>query len=756
VPEFNDLNRYKIMRITLSYNTNIIKNKQEGNKIMQFKPISFDLSSKTIENDLRTFFNTCVYSTNRWIGKGNHNQKLDNDYEGYALDKNYQGMYGVSIDYDDGHYTVDQAREAFSNYVHIVHTSSSHMLDNPRHKGIQPRFRVILPFNLSDDLPYLFENEVDGDLVYNFLKSKYPQADSSVFSKGRKLYPFTGDSSRYEFYLNIPSEPADGASSIFYSIDAAELENFRDIQDLKETHGRKRSKKKLDRHMVVMLRDRKTKSRISEIDKSGTSVFCPFCDDLSSDSASGMLNIDKHGNYNLHCFHCLETYWEQDLTWSTEIEPYAFFDINSGYPAIFDEKLGKLKYFRTNFDWENYCTHEGLHKEIYKQLPRAATVVDMTRSPGLDDSGLFNLYMPSEHLEDFSTVQARIKNGEQKPRSLEGLPHTIPMIYKILKNVIGTDSDLDRYLNWLAYLIQYRRQSSLAWIIISGPGSGKGLFVERILKPIFGHHAVIIEEGNAIGDKFNIEDAACWIKVYNEVFTQHDFTLNLRRREWLKNRIGTNYILLEQKFMDKQQLKNNVNYMLLSNQPKAFLIEDNDRRMNVVNTLKTSKKIVDTKWYPGSKDQFEAMIAKEVPDFAHYIQNIEVDEYLANNVVNTPARQALIEHSREDIDFIIGKLNNGDIEYFELETIFPSPKALYGIDTNSDIRAEIEYYIKNYSSIPAKHAMEVFSHFVKPTGRTNIKRKLEMHGIITGHQLWDRKKQGNVRVYIHESQVKVK
>lgn len=739
--------------ITFSYNSAIMKSKADGAPITQFKSLSFDLDDPLVHDKLKSFFNQHVYSLNRWIGKDARGQKLDPTYEGYAIEKNYAGMYGIALDYDDGHFTFEQARKAFSNYVHIIHASSSNMLDNPRHRGVQPRFRVILPFDLTQ-IPYLMDNKVDGELVYEYLRSKYPEADGTVFSTGRKLYPFTGDPSLYEFYLNIPDKPVEGSSSIFYSLGHEELEQFRDMQVMKSSNKRaKGAKKLLDPNDVVVLPDRRTKKRISEIDKSNTQVFCCFCDDLESESPSGIINIDKMGNYNLHCFHCKQTYWEQNLKWDSEKEPGLFFDSNAGYPAVYNRHTGHLKFFRTTPDWENYCQHEGLNKEIYKQLPRAHPVMDPKKPTGLNGN-IFNLYLPSEYLEDYDIVQERIKNKQQRTLNITGLPHVVPMIWHILKNVIGADADIERYLNWLGYIIQYREQSTLAWIIISKPGSGKGLLVERILRPIFGHHAVLIEEGSGIGAQFNFEDASCLIKVYNEVFTQHDFHLNLKRREWLKNRIGTNEILLEQKFMDKTMFKNFVNYMLLSNQNKAFLIEADDRRLNVVNTLKTSCKIVDTKWYPGTKKQFEDQIAAEVPLFAEYIQNIEVNEYLANNTTDTPARLDLIEHSQEDVDFIIGKLNHGEADYFELATIFPSTRALLGVDPNSEIRAEIEYYIKNYYAIPSKYATEVFSHFVKLASRTNVKRKLEQHGIILSHQIWDKAKQANVRVYIHESKVK--
>jgi hypothetical protein len=154
----------------------------------------------------------------------------------------------------------------------------------------------------------------------------------------------------------------------------------------------------------------------------------------------------------------------------------------------------------------------------------------------------------------------------------------------------------------------------------------------------------------------------------------------------------------------------------------------------------------------GTSEAFEAVIAKEVPMFAEYIQNIEWNWEKANKPSDSPARHRLIEYSQEDIDFVIKKLNEGEHEYFELETIYPSSHALMGVDPNSDIRAEITEFIQKYHCIPSKYAVQVFGHHMKMTSRVNIKRKLEQRGMKIGKQVWHKESQKNVRCYIHESQ----
>ncbi len=743
----------------MSYNDTVVHSKAEGAPIEQFKIMNFDLDNLSETKNLEKFFKTYVYSTNKWIGRGNRGQALGNGYEGFCLNQNYSGLFGISIDYDDGAYTIPQAKAAYADFVHIIHTSSSHMKDNPRHGGIQPRFRVILPFETSKEDPFQFEQLIDVEIVYSLMRERYPASDETVFSPGRKLYPFTGESDKYEFYLNIP-EKAVHNNSIFYTITKEDLEAHKNVLDAKLATKKKGKSKNIARNDIVILKDRKTKKRIEEITKSGTMVFCNFCDDLESESASAQINIDDHGNFNLFCHHCNHVYWEQNLNWNSEKKPNLFFDADAGFPALYNLKTGKMKYFRNDRDWHSYTLLENLPREIYMNLPRCNPVTDFKKEFGMftDEHGVecFNMFKPTKYLEKYEVIQKRIKEGKQKPMSVAGLEKNIPWIWRVLLNTFHTDEnhrDIKAFLNWLAFLVQYRRQSNMAWILITNPGVGKGVIADLIIKPILGNHQVLTDEGNAIGAQFSAEDISCWVKVYNEVFTKSDFTQNLRRREWLKNRIGTRDILIERKGFDKQKYMNNISYLLFSNIEQAFIIESFDRRFSIVNVLKTSKPLIEFEWFPQDNEVFEKALASETANFSKFLQNIEVDIRAANTPADTRARRRLIEFSREDVDYVITKMNAGDYQYFDLQDIFLSSRDTFGGDAAADIIIAIEASIKNYHALPARYASQVMGHFMKQTSRTNIKRKMEQRSVSVDHQIWDPNKRKNNKYWIHESQI---
>jgi len=745
--------------ITFSYNETKIKTKADGAKIEQFKTITFNIDDLQDQKNLEEFFRTYVYSVNKWIGPGVRNQAVQKPYDGWCASKNYSGLFGIALDYDNGSLTLADAQAAFKPYVNIIHTSTSHLVDVPRHRGIQERFRVILPFLTTEIDPYQFENQVDIELLYSLLKERYTDSDDSVFQMARKFYPFTGQDDRYEFHLNIPDVVEHPKP--FYTITFEELEQHKMILDGKSANKKKRSTDKINRNDIIIMKDRKTKKRISDITRgeSGVMCYCLFCDDLESEGASAQINLDDHGNFNLYCHHENRTFWEDDLTFNSDVSPNLYFDEDAGFPALYNTSSGIMKFFKNRPDWISYTKKMELPADINTTLPRCTRKLDLRKKFGIYVNKIgedcFNSFQPTKLLEDYEVVQKRIVEGKQKELNISGLKKNIPYIWKVIENLFGTErdhEDLKLFLNWLAFCLQSRRQSNCGWIIITKPGAGKGVLAELIVQAIVGKNALLMEQGNAIGAQFSAEDVNCWFKVYNEIFTKADWTANLKRREWLKHRIGTKDILIEAKGFDKRKYFNNVNYLLFSNLETAFVLETTDRRFFVSNTLHSSKEISSLDWFPEENKEFEDLIAAEVPIFAKFLQNVKYNSKMANRPVDTPPRKRLIEFSKEDIDYLITKLNLGDATYFELDHIYVK-NPLDIASSAETIKTEVLDAIENLHAIPSRYAHEVLGYHMKQASKVNLKRKLEQHDMIINHQIWDPLSKTSKKYYIHKSQI---
>ena len=80
-----------------------------------------------------------------------------------------------------------------------------------------------------------------------------------------------------------------------------------------------------------------------------------------------------------------------------------------------------------------------------------------------------------------------------------------PNFYKLIMHALGNGKpEFEHFMNWLAYIYQYRKKTMTAWIFTGIPGTGKGLFVHKILKPLFGEQQTPMRALENIEEQFNL------------------------------------------------------------------------------------------------------------------------------------------------------------------------------------------------------------------------------------------------------------
>lgn len=698
--------------IKLSFNPTSVKTKVEGEQITDFMTREFDLENPNIEKELREIFKSNVHSVNHWIG-GCSKKKETQGLNGHCAKVNYRGVWGLALDYDDGELSLAAAREKFKDYIHIIYTSSGHRQNKPDHNGIQDRFRVILPYAPSFDGSALFGGKLSGKKYYEYLKQAYPEADHRVFDMHMKLFPFGGlDAQLYEFYLNTEGN--------WFSVTADDIKKY-EPHKTNAFYTKAPSNKAADCiiHIEdeIILPDRTSRMLIGDID-SKQPCFCLFCDDLSSRNASAFVDINDHGEHYLYCSHCDLTYWSDKPRFKIgEIDLY--FDHKAGHPTYFDQASKELKFFKNQKDWLNFCKASKLNPLIDIKLPRAKTTFDPTLAHGLTGD-LFNMFTPSRFLK---TNEKKIDN------ELKILKNNCPRIFSILENLFGDDDTINLYLNWVGFILQERRKSTLAWIITTeAKGTGKEVLMSLILEPIFGENQAQIIPASDMTDNFNSLDVICWMRTYDEVFLKAAFTKNIERREWLKNKIGSKHLLLEYKGIDKMLLESHMNFVLLSNYSDSILLEKGDRRFNVVRNEKAIP-LHTMPWWTTGKDM-EIEIEKELPVFAKYVQSIKTDFNSANFPTDNDARTNMLESSKEDMELVADALRNGDVDFFELDEAFPHKDQLgLMIDYNKEPREVCSLAIEQHNALPSTHLKKILGRFFRGMSVYNMRRKLKNFGV---------------------------
>ena len=135
----------------------------------------------------------------------------------------------------------------------------------------------------------------------------------------------------------------------------------------------------------------------------------------------------------------------------------------------------------------------------------------------------------------------------------------------------------------------------------------------------------------------------------------------------------------EKKFENIKETELFAMVFITTNEPQALEIEHGDRRFTIYTTGDNIEKV---KFFGcNTHDNLKVAIKSELMDFAHMLNNYEVDVKLATTAQNTPEKDALVGATTDRFHQFYVALLKKDIDYFEDLKITNAP--LYGILVNS-------------------------------------------------------------------------
>jgi len=213
-------------------------------------------------------------------------------------------------------------------------------------------------------------------------------------------------------------------------------------------------------------------------------------------------------------------------------------------------------------------------------------------------------------------------------------------------------------LNWLAYPLQHPGAKMKTTIVIHGPqGTGKNLFFDVILG-IYGKYGRVIDQ-SAIEDKFNDCFGGKLFMLADEVVARSDL-YHIKNK--LKGLITGDRIRINPKNMAAYEETNHVNLVFLSNERMPVVLDQDDRRHQVI-------------WTPAKLGHdFYKEIAKEIDSggaaaLHHYLVNLDLGDFNPHTKpLMTSAKKDLQDLSKDSIirfyDEWISK---------EISGIYPTP-----------------------------------------------------------------------------------
>ena len=295
-----------------------------------------------------------------------------------------------------------------------------------------------------------------------------------------------------------------------------------------------------------------------------------------------------------------------------------------------------------------------------------------------------------------------------------------PITYTLMHHILGNgDEELERFVNWLAYIYQTKRKAGTAWVLTGVPGTGKGLFYSRILRPLFGESHVPMKALQNIEEQFNLYMRTALFLIVDEFHMGSAQQGTIKIADKLKNQITENTMTIRAMRSNQAEVKSFTNFIFLTNRPDAVKIEDGDRRYNIA--PRQEFKIEET--HPEVLDNLDK-VEEELKQFAGVLSTYKVVERLVRTSFNNDAKTEMRHVSMSVFEEFCQAIKEGDVNFFA-DVLQIDATALMGSGEIMNAQRFVKNWIANaheeYSIVPTEHLRTVFHALTEQTPRINSK-----------------------------------
>jgi hypothetical protein len=307
-------------------------------------------------------------------------------------------------------------------------------------------------------------------------------------------------------------------------------------------------------------------------------------------------------------------------------------------------------------------------------------------------------------------------------RQVLSVPATIQ---KVIDHAVGGGEETAWFINWLAYIVQFRKPTTTSWTLHGNQGTGKGLLFHNIIAPMLGDHNVHSMLMGGLQSQFN-----SWVETALVVFVDEVQFSKLMGSEQvvaaIKSYTTEPMVSVRRMHCEAYRAKNHVNFIFASNQPDPVVIETTDRRNNVGKFQSEKLEITEA--------DIRA-IDRELEDFFMFLRGYAVNEQQARTVLVNDDRKLLISINRTSVDEVADAILSGDLEYL-LDQLPNSDDPIFMTPAANAYKALMENILRNGetdASLTRDELFIVYDYCVGNTPRSPNKftSMLKHHRIYT-------------------------
>lgn len=346
-------------------------------------------------------------------------------------------------------------------------------------------------------------------------------------------------------------------------------------------------------------------------------------------------------------------------------------------------------------------------------LPVLKADFDVSSNERIDyEKEIINLFVPTEYMLLSKNLETFFPKKD------------FPHIYRLLMNLFPNYRERKRFLNWLAGILQTRQKQLTAWVLKGEQGAGKGIFLDYVLKELFGRRQTVKVEDSDLQSDFNP-----WLKntiliAFNEVAHDNSTRNNIKSR--IKAIITDPDVMINEKNIRNYFITNYVNCLFFSNEKVPLFIEQKDRRLNVVST---GPNLLSFEWFRKDPEAFINSLKVEVASFAQFLLNWKYDPISAKTCIDNEEKRAMVSVALNKFEEFAIRLKNKDLEWFEENIIYTdydinqdlfNKKSLFKI-TADDLKGKIKKEL----------ALQAFNHIYtnQQVNSMQLGRSLKLYGI---------------------------
>lgn len=229
---------------------------------------------------------------------------------------------------------------------------------------------------------------------------------------------------------------------------------------------------------------------------------------------------------------------------------------------------------------------------------------------------------------------------------------TFPVIEATIRHICVDSTTYDRFINWLAFIIQTRTKAKSAWVFTGVPGTGKGVLIDSIIKPLVGNENLVTVSKEVFESQFNPYASNNLFVVYDEARFAYLGDRMIDHK--LKLLVTSDEIQINDKGVKHRMRPSFSNLIVTSNEHEVMRIATNDRRYNIAPRQEVKIEVA----IPNYQQLF-LQIPNELAGFKHFLLTYPVDVQKARSIIINDARDKLMSMNQWDME-TVARVLRGD------------------------------------------------------------------------------------------------